>query len=598
MLQDINNKTFNNMLNGFSVPTGFIEQKKLTSVTTLPQNPSNTQNPTDTKNSSQKTKIPLGKKVLYSILAIGTLGLIFTKGLSGSTAKKLGKWADKIENDLLMKADGNKFAYYVDSGINGTSKFVKRIFSLSNAVANFTALKDNGFRKLYTLNFLRFKNPEKMKFSGLAKLWNGIVNIPKAFFDFATKSVLKITESAIDSRYSNAARNIDRGIAKGVKLLEGSKASAAQKAEVEGLLNNLNTIFTNGFSKTSRNARMQELEKGLSNLPDKVNDAIMSPFSVFSFKLKLPFKQRIKLFFRRIHKNYSSYITVEQSKTARLAHQNSVTKAKIAFSNNNSDIAANLKNYANGLKHSLNKKDYDNRKLIGSILRQIEEYAVLPEGSNTKLQKEIMQNLEIILKQVNGVNAAGNKVYSIQQISEIQNIINTIKKTMNEFSSQGALQKVDEKMKNLLSPKEYKKWQEQVLNPIQTSFNNAVDAEMGNMVDKFAEAKVGSIPTDVVFQAAAIGGGAVHIAKEDDKKEKIGASLKTGLPILGGIATYFYSASKAFSGTTNLALTAISAYLLNRAGDSMFKYYHKRYIEKKPVKEIAKEAVDDATKTK
>ena len=85
--------------------------------------------------------------------------------------------------------------------------------------------------------------------------------------------------------------------------------------------------------------------------------------------------------------------------------------------------------------------------------------------------------------------------------------------------------------------------------------------------------------------------------KEDDKKERIGASLKAGLPIIGGIATYFYSASKAYSGTTNLALTAVSAFLLNRVGDSIFKYYQKRFIEKKPVKEIAKEAVDNATKT-
>ena len=595
MIQDINNKAFNNFTNGFSVPVGFVT-KKNPPVNITPSQNSTSENQ-NTLNPENKQKMPLGKKVLYSVLALGTVLLLLTKGLP-FVGKKFGKWANNLEDKLLMNASENRFAHYVDSGITNTSKLIKRMFSISNSAANFTTLKDTGFKKLYSLNFLKFKNPEAKMFPRLAKAWNWILNLPTRFFNFATKNILKITESAIDTRYSNVAKKLDRSIAKGVQMVEKSGASPADKAEAINLMKDLNTIYTDGFSKTSRNARLNELDKGLSNVPDKVSEAIASPFCAFSTKRKLPFFTRLKLFVRRFRQNYSSYITMKQSKTAKLKHQDAVTKARIAFSNDIQDTTKTIQNLANELKHSLSTDDLESRRMFGGILRKIKEYGKIPEKDRAKLQNEITEGLKELFNRVNTLEHAGKKVYSKQEIQSIRNIAGSMRQTMYEYSThKGALQKLDEKMKEILPAQDYEKWREQILQPLHKEFSTAVDAEMGNMFDKWAEAKVGSIPTDIVFQAAAIGGGAYHIAKEDDKKERIGASLKAGMPIIGGIATYFYSASKAFSGTTNLALTALSGYILNRIGDSIFKYYQKRFIEKKAVKEIAKEAVNDAVKS-
>ena len=80
-------------------------------------------------------------------------------------------------------------------------------------------------------------------------------------------------------------------------------------------------------------------------------------------------------------------------------------------------------------------------------------------------------------------------------------------------------------------------------------------------------------------------------------QEKISAALKVGIPLLGTIGTYFYSAAKAFSGITNVAFSLGTGFILNRIGDSINNYYQKRFVENKTVKEIVKDTYEDVTKT-
>ena len=82
--------------------------------------------------------------------------------------------------------------------------------------------------------------------------------------------------------------------------------------------------------------------------------------------------------------------------------------------------------------------------------------------------------------------------------------------------------------------------------------------------------------------------------RKRDKNERIGATLKVGVPLLGGIASYFYTASKAFSGTKNLMFGAFTAFVLNKIGGAVYNYYQKRYVENKSVQEIAQDAYDNA----
>ena len=596
MINNVNyNKNFDKLTKGFSIPDALILRENPTAIKA--EKPQDTTKFTDKPDKNKKT---LGKKVLYAVLAIGTVALILTKGFSGSTAKKISNYADILENDLLKKAGDNKIVQYVDNGLSNTYNFVKRMFSLSNAIANFTAVKDSLFKKFYSLDYVKFKNPETMKFKKLAKSWNWLMTLPTKFFNFASSKILKITESAIDSRYTNVTGALDKYNAECSQIIDKSRATKEAKENAFSILNNLFPTYMEGFSKSSRNERLNNLNNNLVNLPEKVYNIITDPFKVL-FSKRIPITARLRLMGRRFKRNYASYITVAQSNTARLQHQRAVNKAKIAFSNDISDIAKTLKHIANDLKHSFNAKDIQNRQIFGDILRKIEKYGSLSGSSELtvrkELQNEIISDLDSILSKIiiNTENKGSNISYSQVEINNIKNLVESMKLTMNEYSKKGIIQEFLANMKNILSEKDYKllKLKTQQLT---ATFNNAVDAELGNMVDKYAEARVGSIPTDVVNQGIVLGTGAYYIASSDDKKEKLGAALKVGMPIIGGIATYFYSASKALSGTTNLIYTALTGFILNRIGDTAFNYYQKRFVENKPVNEIAKEAIDEATK--
>ena len=151
-------------------------------------------------------------------------------------------------------------------------------------------------------------------------------------------------------------------------------------------------------------------------------------------------------------------------------------------------------------------------------------------------------------------------------------------------------------MKPLIkNEKEYKALKNAV-NKVNSTLNDATGAEANNMFNKEAEAKVGSIVTDMLGIATMAGGGIWAVSSGKDKNEKVGATLKVGIPLVGVISAYFYSAARAFSGTTNLLFSAATGYILNKIGSSIYNYYQKRYVENKPVNEIAKEALVEATK--
>ena len=532
--------------------------------------------------SKEKKKTPLKKKALYGILAIGAGTLFFTKGLSGKTAKWIGSYADKLENDLLMHADDSKIAQYVDKGLNGSSKAIKRLFSLSNIIANFNAVKDSFFKKMYSLNFLKIKKPESSKFPKLAKGWNYLVNIPTRFFDFMTNSILKITDNAIDSKYDNVWKYLNNYIATGVTNIEKSKLSPAEKKKMIEKLKNSFSIFMDGFSKISRNGRLQRFNESISNLPEQVSDKITKPFEAIYEKNNLPLSKKLKLSKDLFKENYSQYITMSQSAIARLEHQQIVNRARIAFSNDITDVAKNLKTSLNDLKHNLNVEDISSRRIFISTLNKVEQ---LSEFGIESLRKDILSDIDLIMEKIKQANKnSKQRLYSTQEINKIQKLTNSMKEILTDYSGKGIIQDIQTDMKAILSKEDYQIWKAKT-EQLNEYFNSAVDTEMKNMVEKYSEAKVGAIPTDIFFQGLAVGTGAYHIAKSEDNKEKIGSSLKYGMPILGGVATYYYSASKALSGITNISLAAISAFLLNRTGDSIFNHYQKRFGNKKEVEE-------------
>ena len=98
------------------------------------------------------------------------------------------------------------------------------------------------------------------------------------------------------------------------------------------------------------------------------------------------------------------------------------------------------------------------------------------------------------------------------------------------------------------------------------SFDKSVELEGVEFFDKIRDLRLGSAPTDIltlVFSFLALSFGFGY-AKDKDKK--VSVVLKSGIPIVGGIATTIYTTTKLVSGGKSLALGFLSGIILNQLG--------------------------------
>lgn len=98
------------------------------------------------------------------------------------------------------------------------------------------------------------------------------------------------------------------------------------------------------------------------------------------------------------------------------------------------------------------------------------------------------------------------------------------------------------------------------------SFDRSVHLEVGELFDKFRDLQLGSAPTDIltlIFSSSMIIWG---LGKAQNSEEKTSVILKSGIPVIGGIATTMISTTKLISGGKSLALGFISGLILNRIG--------------------------------
>ncbi len=594
------NNPFNSLTSGFTVPVFDVRAEDVTqnpsirpvqTTVTTPQTPIVQTPATDVYDGkTPKPKQSLGQKTLYTMLGVGLAVLGLTRVLSGATAGKIARFADRMENSFLRFASKNRAAEMIDVQVVNASNRIKRMFSLSNAIANITAIKDTIFHKITSWEFLDLKNSKKFKFPRVKAFLSKYIPFQK-FFDKMTKNILKITESAVDARYKNTSSGIDLLEATFRKALAKSNATPEQASKILSKIDKMAPTYRSGFAKSARNARLEKIHQGLADLDKKVAEALVSPFK----------KGAKKGTFKEV---YSSYITETLSTPVKNAHKQALDSAKIALSNDLEDVGIRMRASANEIKRFFNPKDKNSRFLFGDLLEKFEEfknYSRLNDPkSREKCQKEIISILDDMGEKFVSFSVPGKKgefvKYAPEEIKKVNELILKTKEAMSTSSEKGLLQDILTDFKEFLPKDEYKLLKSQTTN-FNNNLNSAIDLEANNMFSKIAESKVGAIATDVMGLGLMAGGGACTVSKGKDKDEKIGATLKIGIPAFGTICTYFYSVARAFSGTTNLLFSAATAYVLNKIGTSIFDYYKKRFVENKTVKEIAKDAYEDATKT-
>ena len=98
------------------------------------------------------------------------------------------------------------------------------------------------------------------------------------------------------------------------------------------------------------------------------------------------------------------------------------------------------------------------------------------------------------------------------------------------------------------------------------SFDKSVYLEDVEFFDKVRDLRLGSAPTDILTIVLSFITLSLGLGHAKDKDKRISITLKSGIPVVGGIATAMYSAAKLVSGGKSLALGFLSGIVLNQLG--------------------------------
>ena len=98
------------------------------------------------------------------------------------------------------------------------------------------------------------------------------------------------------------------------------------------------------------------------------------------------------------------------------------------------------------------------------------------------------------------------------------------------------------------------------------SFDKSVNLETGELFDKLRDLELGSAPTDILTLFLSSWMIVLGLGKAKNSQERESVMLKSGIPVIGGIATTMISTTKLVSGGKSLALGIISGLILNRLG--------------------------------
>lgn len=264
---------------------------------------------------STKSKSAVDNIVVLSVLVAFGIAAAFGRN-SPKLAKKLGELSKTLDKSISKNSQANGIK-------NIAKKGAKKVVDGLNVVANFTAVKDSLVDKISR------------------KLKIGKVN------DFFTEKFKNIAKNVVEKNHNKMGVNIDNFHAAAMKevnslknnskmiKIDGVEKTAGEWSKIlKKKLGKLSGIYQNGFGKNARELRIDQMEKAVEGLDNKVYDAIYNSKKT----------NGIKLFSKEYWAQFNGYMTERMS-------QGGKNKINEALSGHQSAISKNVGEGLNILKH-------------------------------------------------------------------------------------------------------------------------------------------------------------------------------------------------------------------------------------------------------
>lgn len=327
---------------------------------------------------------------------------------------------------------------------------------------------------------------------------------------------------------------------------QGKEYTKKQLVEMaKGYRQTTKAIVNNFISDKAQQNRYEYIKEVNSTLYSKFWDASFKDFWTKNNK----FKRK---------EMWQTFIAAEQIKgdKTQLAENIALVRNVVTYTKN--DKVAMIHDYVNKLGELIPQKD----DYGTDIVEKLEWF--------TKNSDGLKHNKEIFLKEL--ANLSNHKITSdlsenVRQVR--QESKDTYIRLIQELATDDATGELQDMLAIYykLAPFEMSKFGALVaLKNAVKSFDKSVNAEIGEFFDKVRDLEIGSAPTDILTVLISFGLILRGLSYAPNEDEKVSTILKSGIPIVGAVATSIISATKLLSGGKSLALGFISGFLLNQMG--------------------------------
>lgn len=468
------------------------------------------------------------KKALVAS-AIGCGMLFLSKGAQKRAKQSLIKIKDHLETKLdasILEENNKKMSFY-DFSIRKINSFLEKAESINNI----NSLKDVLFMNV--MNKVKLTKNIHKSISGFFEKLS--INTVKKSYKKTAKTFNKMYKTFDD---------LDNYIMKtsGDEIIEYKGEKIPKKELVKKAKDyreNVKIVVNAFIMDETQNARYNCIKQATSKL--------YSGFWDKSFK---GFWTKDNKFKRK--EMWQTFIAAEQIKGNKTSLAENVTFARNMLSYTEEEKAVFLSGYLDNINSIISVSDAEGAKIMKRLKWFVKNPSVLKDNKDIflkelkKLDEHKITNNENLLKDKNTNIRLIKNMVNDNGTGELQDMLDIYSRIAPfELSNSGALKSAKKAVK---------------------SFDKSVHLEIGEFFDKARDLELGSAPTDILTILISCGMITYGIDRAKGKDEKTSVILKSGIPIVGAVATSLISATKLISGGKSIALGFVSGVVLNRIG--------------------------------
>ena len=456
------------------------------------------------------------------------------KGGTKNLTKNFEKLRDYFERQLLTSKLNNgdemsltnKVYVYLIKSLDSVAK-------KTEAVNNFTTLKDMAFKKLMGVNkYLR---------RGHDKITRLFEKIGRHSVNDSYKSTFgRLQETKL--LQEGIANKIMQGDSFDIVEIKGIKKTKAQwLAEVNAMNDEMRDLFNSTFSQKALHGRYVRFKRAAEDL----KKAFASLKVFFSKDFFLQFMAESK-------------IVKEKEAVQKLVHN---TRKQLSYSV--VDLVQDTNDLIIKMTGSISFKDAERIRQLRMIKTDIRSFATTAD-QNPALKSKIIQDITSFSEDLKKAISAKTIDESIgkellENVTELNDVFTNFK--------QGKVEQILDIYKAILPKDDYDKISKSYKSGIK-SLNKSIRLETEEFISKLRDLTLGSAPTDILAMLGALGILGYQLGKSEDRDERISIALKYGIPALvGSVGITLYCNAKLFAGTKSLIIGNVSALVLNRLGE-------------------------------